>query len=236
MSNSKKKMTKNHNSDIFDRLMQVTNSETVAELSRVLDCNQHTLYTWRSRNVVPISKVKKKLPNVNTDWLLTGQGEMHNTPNAPQAQPQAVQNTRTKKVRLSNEIASIQTSSLESAILIKRYLTPVNAGKSNIQIEDSYEYFDLRALADDTFIVRVRGESMAGLNIHDGYEIFFRATNQYKNGDIVLARVNDEFTIKQIRNGDGFTLLNPANPEFDPIKVTPDLDFEVQGVKFKVMF
>jgi repressor LexA len=94
----------------------------------------------------------------------------------------------------------------------------------------------MREIVQDTFIVRVRGESMAGLGIHDGYEIVFRATNQYKNGDIVLARLGDEFTIKQIKNGNGYTLLNPANPDFEAIRITSELDFEVQGVKIKVMF
>jgi hypothetical protein len=62
--------------EVFDRLMQAAKAKTIAELSRILGYNQQTVYSWRKRSAIPIAEISNKLHNINTHWLLTGEGEM----------------------------------------------------------------------------------------------------------------------------------------------------------------
>lgn len=70
---------------------------------------------------------------------------------------------------------------------------------------------------EDCFALRVRGESMIGAGIYDGDLVVVRPQNTAANGDIVLALLEDEATIKRfLRNADGIWLM-PENEAFSPI-------------------
>ena len=81
-----------------------------------------------------------------------------------------------------------------------------------------------------TFFVRVSGDSMVNAGIHtDDILIVDRALTP-TNNKIVIARINDELTVKRFcREGDK-VILYPDNPEFEPIVITSSMDFEVWGV------
>jgi len=84
---------------------------------------------------------------------------------------------------------------------------------------------------DATFLVTITGLSMrdAGLLPKD-VAIVDRSKNA-KVGDIVLAVVNGEFTIKQLTLGrNEQPVLLPANPDFTPIEIKDGMDFEIWGV------
>jgi len=84
---------------------------------------------------------------------------------------------------------------------------------------------------DATFLVTITGLSMrdAGLLPKD-VAIVDRSKNA-KVGDIVLAVVNGEFTIKQLTLGrNEQPVLLPANPDFMPIEIKDGMDFEIWGV------
>lgn len=67
------------------------------------------------------------------------------------------------------------------------------------------------------FALRVRGLSMVGAGILDGDKVVVRPQNTAVNGDIVVALLGDEATVKRFhRDGSGVWLL-PENPDFDPI-------------------
>ena len=83
-----------------------------------------------------------------------------------------------------------------------------------------------------TFYARVQGESMRGRGIDDGDLVVIDKSLESKDGDIVVAYLDGEFTIKTLQiepEGKGVTLL-PANPKFSPIPITVDNDFMVWGV------
>lgn len=80
------------------------------------------------------------------------------------------------------------------------------------------------------FFIGISGNSMTGLDIHEGDILMMQRQSTFKDKDIILARLGDDLTIKEIRNGNGYLLLNPANSSFEPIKITPELDFECMGV------
>lgn len=80
-----------------------------------------------------------------------------------------------------------------------------------------------------TFYVRVEGDSMEP-RIHSGELLVVDRMVQTKDGDIVVARLGCEFTVKRLHMGEGGEIwLVSENPTYEPIRVTEGADFEVWG-------
>jgi len=71
--------------------------------------------------------------------------------------------------------------------------------------------------ASDSFMLRVKGDSMVGAAILDGDLILVRPQPSAENGEIVVAMVDDEATVKRFYKEDGRIRLQPENPEMAPI-------------------
>ena len=82
----------------------------------------------------------------------------------------------------------------------------------------------------DTFCVRAIGDSMIDANIQSGDVMVVDKALEPKNNDIVLAVFDGEFTVKHIRKSEGELYLMPANNNYQPLKVTSEVDFKVWGV------
>ena len=67
------------------------------------------------------------------------------------------------------------------------------------------------------FALRVRGESMIGAGILDGDKVVVRPQSTANDGQIVVARIGDEATVKRLRRRNGQVWLLPENPAFEPI-------------------
>jgi repressor LexA len=67
------------------------------------------------------------------------------------------------------------------------------------------------------FALRVRGESMMGAGILDGDRVVVRPQEYADDGQIVVARIEDEATVKRLSRKNGQIWLLPENPAFDPI-------------------
>ena len=70
------------------------------------------------------------------------------------------------------------------------------------------------------FALRVRGESMVGAGILDGDKVVVRPQSTADNGQIVVARIGEEATVKRLSRKNGQIWLLPENPAFDPIDGT----------------
>jgi repressor LexA len=81
------------------------------------------------------------------------------------------------------------------------------------------------------YLLRVRGMSMRDAGILDGDLLAVQKTREAKNGQIVVARIGDEVTVKRLhKTRHGIELL-PENPDFQPIVVPPaSEDFELEGL------
>ena len=80
------------------------------------------------------------------------------------------------------------------------------------------------------YLLRVRGLSMRDAGILEGDLLAVKKTSEAHNGQIVVARLGDEVTVKRLqRNGKKIALL-PENPDFEPIIVQPDDDFSLEGI------
>lgn len=82
-----------------------------------------------------------------------------------------------------------------------------------------------------TFFVRAKGESMVGAGIKDGDLLVVDRSISATNGQVVIAVINGEFTVKTIEIVKGKALrLLPANDEFKPIHLNSEIDFQIWGV------
>ena len=80
------------------------------------------------------------------------------------------------------------------------------------------------------YLLRVKGDSMRDEGILHGDLIGVHRTTDARSGQIVVARIDEEITVKLLKIGkDGIRLL-PRNPDYAPIVVRPDQDFAVEGL------
>ena len=68
------------------------------------------------------------------------------------------------------------------------------------------------------FALKVKGDSMTGAGIFEGDTIVVRQQQTADDGDIVVAMVRGEATVKRLRGKDGDVFLEPANPKYKPIR------------------
>ncbi|WP_111978942.1 transcriptional repressor LexA [Algibacillus agarilyticus] len=86
------------------------------------------------------------------------------------------------------------------------------------------------------FLLRVEGESMKDIGIMDGDLLAVHKTTQVRNGQVVVARVEDDVTVKRFEQTGSLIQLHAENTEFSPIKV--DLNstsFEIEGIAVGVI-
>ena len=98
----------------------------------------------------------------------------------------------------------------------------VAAGEPLFAEENIEDYFPIPAEMvpnSEVFMLHVRGESMINIGIHDGDKVIVREASTAKNGDIVVALVDDSATVKTYYKEDGRYRLQPENDTMDPIYV-----------------
>ena len=78
--------------------------------------------------------------------------------------------------------------------------------------------------------LRVRGDSMRDEGIFDGDLIGVHRTADARSGQIVIARIDDEITVKLLKVGKDRIRLLPRNPDYAPIDVAPGQDFAIEGL------
>ncbi|WP_268796511.1 transcriptional repressor LexA [Pseudomonas huanghezhanensis] len=80
------------------------------------------------------------------------------------------------------------------------------------------------------YLLRVKGDSMIEDGILDGDLVGVQQSLEAHDGQIVVARLDGEVTIKRLQTGDNEFRLLPRNPAYQPIIVHPDQDFAIEGV------
>ncbi len=80
------------------------------------------------------------------------------------------------------------------------------------------------------YLLKVKGDSMRDEGIFDGDLIGVHRTPQARSGEIVVARIDDEITVKLLRIGKDRIRLLPRNPDFAPIEVQAGQDFAIEGL------
>jgi repressor LexA len=79
------------------------------------------------------------------------------------------------------------------------------------------------------FALTVRGDSMLNEHILPGDKVIVQQTTHASSGEIVVALIDGEATVKTFKRTSNKVVLEPANPKYDPIIVTEDQDFRIIG-------
>ena len=86
-----------------------------------------------------------------------------------------------------------------------------------------------------TFFVRASGDSMINAGIHNNDILVVDRSLEPKHGNIVIAALNSELTVKRLYAKDDKVTLKPENPEYPVIEVTEEMEFLIWGVVTSVV-
>jgi repressor LexA len=105
----------------------------------------------------------------------------------------------------------------------------ITAGQPILAVENIDSYFPIPAEYmpnEDTFMLKVKGESMINVGIYNGDKILVQKQTHAKNGDYVVALIGEEVTVKTFYKENGYYRLQPENDSMEPIIVS---DLNIQG-------
>ncbi|MEY4561236.1 MAG: hypothetical protein RLZZ618_513 [Pseudomonadota bacterium] len=97
-------------------------------------------------------------------------------------------------------------------------------------IEQTYQVEQSLFAKRPDYLLKVKGMSMRDAGILDGDLLAVQSAKEAKNGQIVVARIGDEVTVKRFKRSKGNIELLPENPDFEPIVIAPGDDFELEGL------
>jgi repressor LexA len=80
------------------------------------------------------------------------------------------------------------------------------------------------------YLLKVRGMSMRDIGILDGDLLAVQSTRDARDGQIVVARIGDDVTVKRFQRNKNVIELHPENPDFKTIVVEPGDPFEIEGL------
>ncbi|HEX5024576.1 MAG TPA: translesion error-prone DNA polymerase V autoproteolytic subunit [Agriterribacter sp.] len=122
---------------------------------------------------------------------------------------------------------------------LQYYDTPVKAGFPSPAMDYIEERIDLNQELIrhplSTFIVESTGDSMINAFIPPKAKLVVDRSLTARNGDIVLAVLNGEFTVKFLKKNDFKCWLIPANSKYPEIEVTGEMDLQVWGVVIHIL-
>ena len=83
--------------------------------------------------------------------------------------------------------------------------------------------------SEEAFLLRVQGDSMIEAGIMEGDLLLVRRADSVRNGEIVVARIGEEATVKRFYDIAGKIVLEPANKNYRPIPVEDKENFHLEG-------
>ncbi|WP_288233995.1 transcriptional repressor LexA [uncultured Haemophilus sp.] len=111
--------------------------------------------------------------------------------------------------------------------------TPIEAIE---HIEEHYPVSGTMFNPTADYLLRVNGNSMENIGILDGDLLAVHKTKIAKNGQVVVARVDDEVTVKRLEKKGSLIYLHPENDELEAIVVDPRLEYiEIEGIAVGVI-
>ena len=137
-------------------------------------------------------------------------------------------------VRSSNSVPKQLTFPLQSlAQLALPLIGRVAAGSPILaqeHVEQTYHVESALFQKKPDYLLKVRGMSMKDVGIMDGDLLAVQSTREAKNGQIVVARIGEEVTVKRFQRLSDHIELHPENPDFQTIIVQPGESFEIEGL------
>ena len=123
---------------------------------------------------------------------------------------------------------------LSSQLWLDVCSSPMPAGFPSPAADHTQERIDLNQQLirnkDATYIFRVKGDSMTGIGIYEGDALLVDRSIDPKHNSIVIAQLNNEFTVKRLYRRGGVVKLMAENPLYPPRLIKEEDDFLVWGV------
>ena len=186
-------------------------------------------------NAVVLISICREFP-VNPEWLLSGSGKMLKT-EKESSKSEADIDLRLR--RLEKNMQRFMPGDKEMAknnavARIPLYSSSVPAGIPDTATSEVEEYLDMPASwtqgKKNIYALKVTGDSMVDIGIMPEDILLVEARETAKDGQVVIASINGEVTIKRLCISPGGTVsLAPENNRYRPIAITPDMDFRIQG-------
>lgn len=226
---------------------------SVQEYAKIMNVRVPTVYSWESgRTAVPqnILALLESRYGVSSGWLLTGSG-------SPLAQTRsevslAGEPRRSIMQQLEDHVSQIRELIEELKHHAPQVVAPVRRKKSDrgpripmlaigvsaglpAAAEDTIEReIDLADMLlenpESTYFIRVVGDSMTDAGISDGDTLIVDCAMQPRAGQIVIAKVYGELTVKRYLTVDGRPVLRAENRRYKDIAITAEMDFSIVGV------
>ena len=114
------------------------------------------------------------------------------------------------------------TAGLKTMLVPVLGRVPAGVLEEAIEDPDGYVTADAPEVSGEVFALRVQGESMIGAGIFPGDLVLVQRQPTARSGDIVVALVENEATVKTFKLCDRRVELHPSNPLFDPLILDPD--------------
>ncbi len=109
----------------------------------------------------------------------------------------------------------------------------VSAGSPILAEQHIEKYYPIDAnlfTARPDYLLTVRGLSMKNAGILEGDLLAVKKTQNISNKQIIVARIQDEVTVKRYVNQNGEILLLPENPDYQPITLSSNKEFSIEGL------
>ena len=220
-------------------LMDYTKSVTKVELAKKLGVSSNLLHTWEKRDSPNIKKIKAALPEISSDWLLTGQGEMLETPHTEQVEEQKPTDIDAITDVVSEEVVeAIKEVAKEEAKV--EFIAEVSVPMVSEDVSVAPN-IDLKAYVEDN------GDEMEQFNVADllrHVKVGERITSSsmspdLNNGDFVFLRFIDKDTMisgkiyylelkglprmaRLVKFEGDMLRLKASNPKYDDIVIERD--------------
>lgn len=226
---------------------------SVQEYAKITDVRLPTIYSWESgRTAVPqnVLALLESRYGISSGWLLTGTG-------SPLAQTRQQLNAggeakRSIMQQLEDHVSQIRELIEELKLHAPQVVAParrkksdrgpripmlaigVSAGlptASDDTIEREIDLADmLLENPESTYFIRVVGDSMTDAGISDGDTLIVDCAMQPRSGQVVIAKVYGELTVKRYLTVEGRPVLRAENRRYKDIAITADMDFSIVGV------
>jgi repressor LexA len=130
--------------------------------------------------------------------------------------------TKARTIEITRGPKPLSKGAADAGFISLPVLGTVTAGQPILAVENVEESIALPKTMlpdDDCFVLRVRGESMINAGLYDGDLAVVKQQQTAQNGDVIVALIDDEATIKRFFREGRKVRLQPENPAMEPIIV-----------------
>lgn len=204
---------------------------TVAEYAQAVGVKEVTVYAWEAgRSYVPheVMGMLEKNYGVSASWMIVGDDEKKKD-----AKQERKKSENTLEL-LAQAVDELRKAAPYPAPKIPMLALGVSAGLPAEGGDEVTEEIDLTEMLlehpDNTYFIRVVGDSMTDAGIANGDMLIVDCAVKPRSGQVVIAKVFGELTVKRYLTQNNAPVLRAENRRYKDIAITPDMEFSIVGV------